>query len=164
MKKIKRVSEELSHLRSALLHTAAMYCPYTPMKRVLYRLRGARIGRGVDISGLVYMEESYPHLVTIEDEVDIGPGVMILTHDSSWHNIDSAIPIVTKPVTLKKNSYIGACAVLLPGVTVGEYSVVAAGAVVASDVPPRKIVAGVPARIIGDIDEKLKELRSKDAK
>jgi acetyltransferase-like isoleucine patch superfamily enzyme len=55
-------------------------------------------------------------------------------------------------VIFRKGCYIGAGALILPGVTVGEGAVVAAGAVVTRDVPPRKVVAGVPARPIKDTD------------
>jgi acetyltransferase-like isoleucine patch superfamily enzyme len=55
---------------------------------------------------------------------------------------------------IKYNAWIGAAATILPDVTIGENSVVAAGAVVTADVPPNVIVGGVPAKYIRNIDEK----------
>jgi acetyltransferase-like isoleucine patch superfamily enzyme len=52
------------------------------------------------------------------------------------------------PITIETNVWIGAAATVLPGVTVGAGSVVAAGAVVTRDVPPATLVAGVPARVV----------------
>jgi 2,3,4,5-tetrahydropyridine-2,6-dicarboxylate N-acetyltransferase len=63
-------------------------------------------------------------------------------------------PPSAKPVVIEDNVLVGANAVILEGVTVGKGSVVAAGAVVTEDVPPNVVVAGVPARIIKQIDEK----------
>lgn len=134
-----------------------MNIPYGRIKRALYRLRGTKIGKSVDISTGVFLEESFPELITIEDNVDIGPKAIIVTHDSSARCMDPEFPIICKRVTIKRNAYIGAGAIILPGVTVGEYSIVAAGAVVTKDVPPRTIVAGVPARVIGKVDDYLKK-------
>lgn len=61
-------------------------------------------------------------------------------------------PPSAKPVVIEDNVLVGANAVILEGVRVGEQSVVAAGAIVIEDVPPRTVVAGVPARIIKQID------------
>ncbi len=158
MRIVKRFIEEVGHVWSSFLHVSAMYCPYNPLKRVLYRARGVQVGQRVNISNLVFIEESYPHLVTIEDNVDIGPLVVIVSHDSSYHRIDPKIPVLTKKVLIKKNAYIGAGAIILPGVTVGEYSIVAAGAVVAKDVPSRTIVGGVPAKVIKTVDDAIKKV------
>jgi acetyltransferase-like isoleucine patch superfamily enzyme len=56
-----------------------------------------------------------------------------------------------KPIVIKRNAWIGAAVTILPGVTVGENSVVAAGAVVTKDVPANTVVAGVPAKVIKTI-------------
>lgn len=65
-------------------------------------------------------------------------------------------PPSAKPVVLEDNVLIGANAVVVEGVTIGEGSVVAAGAVVLEDVPPYTVVAGMPARVVKQIDDKTK--------
>ena len=147
-----------------LLHILAMYVPFGRLKRMMYRLRGTKIGKGVDIATGVFIDEWFPQLVTIEDNVDIGPNVIIAAHDSSYHCILPDIPVICKEVLIKRNAYIGAGAIILTGVTIGEYSIVAAGAVVTGDVPPRTIVAGVPARVISTVDDRLIKLKNKEKK
>ena len=65
-------------------------------------------------------------------------------------------PPSAKPVVLEDDVLIGANAVILEGVTIGEGSVVAAGAIVTQDVPPFSVAAGMPAKVIKQIDEKTK--------
>ena len=155
---------KISDAYLCILHILAMNIPFGRVKRTLYRLRGTKIGKGVDISSGVFIEESFPHLVTIEDNVDIGPNVIIVAHDSNYHCVQPDIPLILKRVTIKRNAYIGAGAIILPGVTIGERAIVAAGAVVTKDVPPRTIVAGVPARVIGTVDDALAKIKSEISK
>lgn len=143
----------------SLLHVLAMNAPHDSLSKIFYKLRGTRIGQNVGIAQGVFIEEARPHLVTIEDNVNIGPKAIIVAHDSSYHCIDPEIPIIAGRVTIKRNAYIGAGAVILPGVTIGEYSIVAAGSVVTKDVPPRAIVAGVPAKIISTVDDALSKFK-----
>ena len=100
------------------------------------------IGRGVRI--FAYSEE---HSVTISDHVLIGPDVLltVLGHDHSTKDL----PNQYGRIFIGENVWIGARAVICPGVEVGHGAVVGAGAVVTKDVPPDTIVAGVPARPIG---------------
>jgi acetyltransferase-like isoleucine patch superfamily enzyme len=88
--------------------------------------------------------------ITIEDNVQIAPKVSLLSegHPTSAAERHSLIP---KPIHIKKNAWIGANATILAGVTIGENSVVAAGAVVSKDVPDNAIVAGIPAKVIKSI-------------
>lgn len=85
--------------------------------------------------------------ITIEDDVKIGPRVNLTTEN---HPIDprERKTLLIKPIVIRRNAWIGAGATILPGVTVGENAVVAAGAVVNRDVPPNTVVAGVPAKVI----------------
>lgn len=88
--------------------------------------------------------------IVIEDDVLIGPKVNLL---SEGHPIDpnNRKALEVKPVVIKRNAWIGAGATILPGVTVGENSIVAAGAVVNKDVPANTIVGGIPAKILKTI-------------
>ncbi|WP_233230915.1 DapH/DapD/GlmU-related protein [Paenilisteria weihenstephanensis] len=88
--------------------------------------------------------------ITLEDHVLIGPGASLISVN---HPVDPALRrgIIVKPVLIKRNAWIGACAVVLPGITVGENAIVAANATVTRDVPPNTIVAGTPAKIIKEI-------------
>lgn len=88
--------------------------------------------------------------ITIEDNVLIAPKVSLLTegHPTTIEDRHSLIP---KPIHIKKNAWIGANATILPGVTIGENAVVAAGAVVSKDVADNAIVGGVPAKFIKNI-------------
>ncbi|MBA0883138.1 sugar O-acetyltransferase [Flavobacterium undicola] len=89
--------------------------------------------------------------ITIEDEVLIGPKANLITEN---HPIDpnDRRALITKPILIKRRAWIGAGATILPGVTVGENSIIAAGAVVSKDVPDNVIMGGIPAKIIKSID------------
>lgn len=89
--------------------------------------------------------------ITIESGTFIGPHVSILTDNHDFH--DKMI-IRCKPIRICKNAWIGAGATILPGVTIGENAVVAAGAVVTKDVPANTIVGGNPAKFIRNIETK----------
>lgn len=88
--------------------------------------------------------------ITIEDDVLVGPKVNLITEN---HPVDPSKrkDLELKSILIKRNAWIGAAATILPGVTVGENSIVAAGAVVHKDVPDNTIVGGVPAKIIKDV-------------
>ena len=85
--------------------------------------------------------------ITIEDDVMIAPKVVI---SSEGHpiSIEERNKLAVGRIHIKRNAWIGANVTILPGVTVGENSVVAAGAVVSKDIPDNVVVGGVPAKII----------------
>ena len=88
--------------------------------------------------------------ITIEDDVLIGPKVSLITENHPL-NPEERKGLTGKPILIKKNAWIGANATILPGVTIGENAVVAAGAVVSKDVPDNTIVGGIPAKFIKNI-------------
>ncbi|ACU05363.1 DapH/DapD/GlmU-related protein [Pedobacter heparinus] len=89
--------------------------------------------------------------ITIEDNVLIAPRVNLLSegHPLSPNQRHSLVP---GRIHIKKNAWIGAGVTILPGVTIGENAVVAAGAVVSKDVPDQAVVGGIPAKFIKSVD------------
>ena len=89
--------------------------------------------------------------ITIQDDVFIGPKVSLITEN---HPLDprNRRALVCGPILIKRNAWIGANVTILPGVTVGENSVIAAGAVVSKDVPDNVVFGGVPAKFLKDIE------------
>ncbi len=87
----------------------------------------------------------------------IAPGVVLLDRQHNFDRTD--IPMSEqgasdrRPVIVESDVWIGQNAIVMPGLTIGHGSIVAAGAVVTRDVPPYSIVAGIPARIIGNRSE-----------
>jgi len=110
------------------------------------------IGAGTWIGAFTVIDGSGG--LTIGEGCDVSSGVHIYTHSSAKRCVSGrAYPIVDRaPVTIGDRVFIGANAVINMGVTIGDEAVIAAGAVVTRDVPPRTVVAGVPARVIGRVE------------
>jgi acetyltransferase-like isoleucine patch superfamily enzyme len=87
--------------------------------------------------------------VRLGDRVRMADNACI--YDTDFHPVRPG-PTRTEPVVVESNVWIGRSAIVLPGVTVGRHSVVAAGAVVVRDVPPRSVVAGNPATVISTFE------------
>jgi acetyltransferase-like isoleucine patch superfamily enzyme len=138
---IDQIRECLSEIMgSPIDNTTTIFAPfYTNFGRF------TRIGKNVFINHACSFLDMGG--ITLEDHVLIGPKVNLITEN---HPIDPANrrALISKPIIIKRNAWIGAAATILPGVTIGENAVVAAGAVVSKDVPANTIVGGVPARII----------------
>ncbi|MDD2674343.1 MAG: sugar O-acetyltransferase [Flavobacterium sp.] len=91
--------------------------------------------------------------ITIEDNVLIGPKANLITTNHPI-NPSERRATISQPIVIKKGAWIGVGATILPGVTIGENSIVAAGAVVSKDVPNNAIVGGIPAKFIKSITNK----------
>ena len=108
-------------------------------------------GRFIKIGKHVFINHACSFLdmggITLEDHVLIGPKVNLVTEN---HPLAPANRrgMLCKPIIIKQNAWVGAGATILPGVTIGKNAVVAAGAVVARDVPENTVVGGIPAKII----------------
>lgn len=88
--------------------------------------------------------------IEIEDNVMIGPRVSI-TSENHPTDVETRKTLVPSKVVIKKNAWLAGGANILPGITIGENSVVAAGAVVTKDVPDNVVVAGVPAKVVKEL-------------
>lgn len=106
-----------------------------------------KIGDNVRIHSQAFI----PEFCILEKNCWIGPNV-VLTNTLHPRCSKAKDCLKKTPVTIKENAKIGANATILPGVTIGKNSVVGAGSVVTENIPDNKVVAGNPARIIGDIE------------
>lgn len=92
--------------------------------------------------------------VEIGNNVNLAQGITVTALNHNFSDTNKRIDeqgVSTNPVTIEDDVWVGANAVILPGVTIGEHCVVAAGAVVTKDVPPHSLVAGIPAKVIKNI-------------
>ena len=145
----------LSLLKQKLLHQWARVCIPGGLRIRLYRAMGITIGRNVFVGLDTWLDDQFPELIEIEDDVTISFRVTVVVHDDA-RRMEGVIPGAgdgtVAPVRLKRGCYLGAGCLILPGVTVGERAVVGAGAVVTRDVPPGSEALGVPARVARDVD------------
>lgn len=128
---------------SAIDETVAVFTPL----HINYG-KHTRIGKNVFINfDCVFLDLGG---ITIEDNVFIAPQVSLLSegHPTAPEERHSLVP---GPILIKENAWIGAGATILPGVTIGKNSVVAAAAVVSKDVPDNTVVGGIPARHLKNI-------------
>lgn len=164
-KVLNRLYNYIADFMLFLLHLAC-YVPSHHIRRFVMRLGGAKIGRGgtihmgchfFSLRGLeigedtkigtgAFLDGRAP--LIIGNHVDIASEVMIY---NSEHDVNSEnFQATEEPVEIGDYVFIGPRSIILPGVKIGCGAVVAAGAVVTSDVPPFAIVGGVPAKVIGE--------------
>jgi acetyltransferase-like isoleucine patch superfamily enzyme len=141
--------------KTEILRWMAVYCPHPVMRTALYRKCGVEIGEQTVINFGVYIVIPMSEKGAERGKIKIGNRVAIATNtvivgesNPNFSVLAEIYPTDDRPINIKDDVWIGANVVILPGVTIGEQSIVAAGAVVNRDVPPRTVVAGIPARVI----------------
>ena len=140
-----------------LLHIFVGSVPSMWLRREILKILGAKISDNIYIGqGLIIAnggDGSVKELI-IEDNVAISQRVtLVLNIDPGPSPLQKIYKTGQSKIHIKKGAWIGAGAIILSPVTIGEYSVVAAGAVVRKDVLPYTIVGGVPAKKIKEIDK-----------
>lgn len=173
-----RIASIILEFEVYLLHLIG-HTPSHHLRRFFYRLAGIKIGKGSALhmgirfynpQNISIGEDSIIGEGTVLDgrekiiigsHVDIASEVMIYNaeHDVNAQHFAAVESITIEPVIIEDYVFIGARAIILPGVTIKRGAVVGAGAVVTKDVPENIIVGGVPARPIGE--RKSKEHRYK---
>jgi acetyltransferase-like isoleucine patch superfamily enzyme len=139
-------------LLNYMLERFAYNCPLNSWRVKMHRWRGVNIGKDVMIGFQVTLDHSYPEYITIEDKVSLAGNNYLLAHSNPYPHFKNVLESFAAPVNIKKGAWLGIGAMILPDVTVGEYSVIAAGSVVIKSIPDRVIAGGNPAKVIKEID------------
>jgi acetyltransferase-like isoleucine patch superfamily enzyme len=126
------------------------FAPASFLRVFFHRLRGVKIGSGVEIGYFVVIDHAFPNKVSIGSGTAMGPNVMILAHDDAYGRDNRRIG----KVDIGKNSFIGGGTTILPGVEIGREAIVGANSLVNKDVKIRTVVGGVPIKLIKNRDEK----------
>ena len=114
-----------------------------------------KIGNHVKIQNNVSVYEG----VELEDHVLCGPSMVFTNIKVPRSEFPQKGTEYYKKTLVKKSASIGANATIICGVTIGEYAMIGAGAVVTKDVPPYALVVGNPGRIIGEVDNKGNQIK-----
>ncbi len=116
--------------------------------------RGLRIGKEPSVHPTVHFDSTYCHLISIGDNCTVTRGVTILAHDAALNRYIEVGRIAQ--VRILDDCFIGTNCLILPGVTIGPRSIVAAGSVVTADIPPDSVATGNPARVLCSLEDFLK--------
>ena len=135
----------LKYLKNSILQLIARFVPIGNKQRVwLHRWRGVSIGKDVHIQHDVMIETAYPELVKLGDRVHLGIRTTIAAH---LHVLAAK---TSDPegfsVSIEEDAHVGTGVIILQNVTIGRGSVITAGSVVSSSVPPATMVQGNPAK------------------
>jgi acetyltransferase-like isoleucine patch superfamily enzyme len=117
-----------------------------------FRKQGAQVGEDCHIG--IRSLASEPYLIKIGNHVGIAKGTTLITHTSGWNFRDKHPDLhIFGKIEIQDNTYIGANVTVLPNVTIGKNCLVSAGAVVTKDMPNNSIIGGVPAKVIGRMED-----------
>jgi len=132
------------------------YLSNSEKKAKFYRKHfGVKIGKNVRFTCGKQNWGSEPYLIEIGDNVTITQNITFHTHDGGVGVLRKEFPGINifGRIKIGDNVFIGSNSIFLPGVTVGNNVVIASGSVITKDIPDDVVVAGVPAKIIKNIDE-----------
>lgn len=142
-------------LKKKLFKTLARFIPGNSLRIKLLRACEYKIGKEVYIGeDLIVSEilEDFSEKLVIQDRVAIAQRVTLVTaSDPNYSRLWDYVKIVRGKIIIKHDAWIGAGAIILPNVNIGEYSIVGAGAVVTKNVPPYTVVGGIPAEPIKNV-------------
>ena len=129
---------------------------YRKIRPIIWGWIGAKVGKNIFIGYEVWMDFNNAHLIEIEDNVHVANRCLLLCHqrDLSKYFVGddySKLPYTKKRIHLKKGCLIGMDSIILPGVTIGEGAIIAAGSLVSKNIPSWTIAAGRPAKVLKKI-------------
>jgi acetyltransferase-like isoleucine patch superfamily enzyme len=123
------------------------------VRPAILRWMGCKVGKGVFIGDNVVIDKNYPELITIGDNSYITGGTTLLCHKRNikdYHKGDKLydFPYKVAPITIGMGCSTGTNTLILPGVTIGDGTVIGAGSLVTKDIPAWTLAVGSPAKVI----------------
>ncbi|MFX0020983.1 MAG: acyltransferase [Candidatus Hermodarchaeota archaeon] len=150
-------------VRGAFNHLITLIITYLTgwprARNLLFRFTGMKIDKNCHISQKAIPDPLLPELIEFEDGSGCGIGVKLLTHNAM--NIQHG-SFSFGPIKVCKNARIGAYSVVMPGVTIGEGSIIGANSLVSEDIPPYSIAFGSPAKVLRELTDEEKSLVNKE--
>lgn len=151
---------KIYHITKEILRLLANHAIGNRLRIVLLKASGVVIGKKVHTNkDFTIIDNGKKNMVILEDYVALSPRVTLVTRAEPEYIHPSLtkedLPIKEAKIRLREGTWVGTNATILPGVTTGKFSIIAAGSLVTKDVPDYTIVGGVPAKKIGEIKPKI---------
>lgn len=149
-------------LKDHFLNFWSRTMPWNGVRIRMQRWRGVSIGKHVHWGTDVTVDAPFPYFLIVEDGASFAGNNYVLTHNKPTHYMSKCMASFVAPVIIRKNVWIAVGVTILPGVEIGEGSIITAGSVVSKNIPPMVIAGGNPAKVITDISESLRDNYSKE--
>ncbi len=142
-------------VRRYLLERLAFFSPSNGLRVWCFRKAGVRIGEGVYIGNYVTFDRIFPHHITVGDRTSIGDRCLITAHANipSETPLRAIYPRTMRDTVIGEGVWIMPNCTITPGVRVGDFAVIATGAVVTNDIPTKTLAGGVPAKVLKDLSD-----------
>ena len=161
----KAIGRYLKEVWNSLLQKYCMFSVlfaplnYRVLRPMLWRWLGAKVGKNCYIGYQVYFDLNNANLITVDDHVHIDEMCFLLCHKrdlSEYFQGDEYSKLGYKegPIHIKRNTSIGSCSIIMPGVTIGEGAIIGAGSLVTKDIPDWSIAVGRPAKVVKMIPQR----------
>jgi acetyltransferase-like isoleucine patch superfamily enzyme len=163
-KKQGRYSFPMSFFSRYIFERLAFFSMSNKFRVGCYKNMGVDIGSEVYLGNYLIFDRIFPEKIHIGDNTSIGDRCIITAHANIPADtpLKKIYPRTMKETRIGTNVWIMPSCIITPGVTIGDFSVIASGAVITKDVPPMVLAGGVPAKPLKDLAGELKPLLEKD--
>jgi acetyltransferase-like isoleucine patch superfamily enzyme len=153
-----RLGYYIKYISRFFLERLSFFCVSYKARVGLHKLRGVNIGKDVYIGADVMIDRVFPDQIHIGDHSSVGDYSVITAHANIPMNtpVKKIYPRKISPVRIGKGVWMMPHVIIIPGVTIGDYAVIATGAVILNDIPPMVMAAGMPAIPKKDLKDSLK--------
>jgi len=146
----------LTRIKYCLIYKIGVHFPDRNVRTKSLRALGYKVGDGTYFADDLTITLAYTnrgHLI-LGQRVSIGPGcILVLAAHANNSRINQSIPEKERKIVIEDDAWLGAGVIVLPEVTIGEGSIIGAGAVVTKDIPPHSVAVGNPAKVIKRVGE-----------